>query len=158
MIVALVLWGVANTGQPPSDAELLQNFARHRSTFDELARMASADSGLLRVDDNWTLPQNPLSAGVSYERVSKYRAMLRSVGVPRGFQSREGGQQIDFLFWLMGSALSSDTTKGYSYLQKAPRGLLDNLDDCGPINEQRGVRAYRQIEGNWYLFYEYLPG
>jgi len=61
------------------------------------------------------------------------------------------------LYWCEGSAISSDTDKGYAYLTVPPKQVLTTLDDCQP-DEENGVKAYYHIEGCWYLYYDYLPG
>jgi hypothetical protein len=67
---------------------------------------------------------------------------------------------VDFYYWDIGSAVSSDTDKGYAYLTMPPFNLLPSLDGSHPDerNGDNGVKTYRHIRGNWYLFYEYIPG
>lgn len=152
-----MLWGSSLFGQPPSDSVLLENFARHRPEFDQLAWMVEKDQGLRRVDYNWTDPSDPKKAGVSDKRIAKYRQLLAKVGVPRGFETTDGQTEVDFLYWLTGSAISSDTDKGYAYLTKPPAVTRDSLDGYRR-DDDKPSEAYRHITGNWYLFYEYEPG
>lgn len=152
-----LLWAGMMLSGPPSDQKMLRNFARHRSTFDTLAQMTQADKRLQRVDQGWTIPGNPATVGVSPARLATYHRLLTGAGVPRGFQTTDDGMETDFYYWLTGSAITSDTDKGYAYLTKPPPNLLDSLDQCRP-DERHVVTAYRHITGNWYLFYEYLPG
>ena len=155
-LVTVALWGAYQSRQPPSDQQLLRNFNRNRITFNELAQMTQADKELTRVDYDWTQPSDPRTVGVSAERIRKYRYLLNSINVHRGFQS-DTSHNVEFMYYATGSAISSDTNKGYTYLTVPPKQTLNTLDDCQP-DEKNGVEAYRHIEGHWYLYYEYLPG
>jgi len=143
--------------KPPSDSAMLRHFEEHASTFDSLIKMASADKGLARVDDNWTMPEDTRTVGVSSERLSVYRKLLRDAGTPRGFQLSKNQAGIDFLFWLRGSAISDDETKGFAYLESPPPRIVLTLDGIH-TDERKYFIAYRRIRDNWYLFYEFIPG
>ena len=157
VIAGAMLWSANHYGEMPSDHQLINNFHRNVTTFNELALMAEADKGLTRVDDNWTDPSDPQTIGISQARIARYRQLLNAVGTHRGFETGGKGQEVDFLYCTQGSATSSDTSKGYAYLPVPPKQTLRSLDHCS-LNEKNGVKAYRHIQGCWYLFYEYLPG
>jgi hypothetical protein len=142
---------------PPPDRELIANFRQHQGEFEQLAKMLQTDKALTRVDQDWTDPNSPQSIGVSQSRIDEYRRLLRDVKTPRGFQTPGNPNDIEFYYFMTGSAISSDTDKGYAYLVTPPPHPLTNLDDCQP-DEKNGITAYRHIQGNWYLFYEYIPG
>ncbi len=154
---AIMLWGNDQLRLPPSDQQLISNFNRHRSAFDTLAQMSSTNKKLTRVDYGWTEPSDPKTIGVSPARIGRYRQLLDSVNVHRGFEASDEGAEIDYLYWATGSAISSDTDKGYAYLTTPPKQMLSSLDPCRP-DEKNGVKAYRHIQGPWYLYYDYLPG
>lgn len=156
-LVTAMMWYTDRLTGPPSDREMLTHFQRHRATFDHLAGMVQADKRLKRVDYNWTDPADPRQVGVSPARISEYRRLLDSAGVHRGFEVWDRSEGVKFLYWGQGSAISSDTDKGFAYLTKPPKRTLASLDACGP-DKKNGVLAYRHIEGNWYLFYEDQPG
>ena len=159
-IVVAMLWTVNVRSRPPSDQTLLANFDRHEAMFNNLIEMINVDKSLTRVDVDWTEPSNPETIRVSPTRISTYRRILSEACVPRGFQSRGFMFEVDFYYWGIGSAISSDTTKGYAYMQIPPIKLRDSLDGYQPHPKDGDtpVRAYRHIRGNWYLFYEYIPG
>lgn len=153
---ALVTFIAREAVEPPSDAAMLRHFGRQQSAFEELVKMAGADKALVRVDQDWTLPADTLSAGVSRERLAAYRKLLHEAGVPRGFMALQDNSGYDFDFWLRGSAVSADTEKGFAYRTSPPPNIVRTLDGirAGP----GGMVAYRHIRGNWYLFYEFIPG
>ena len=145
---------VLQKDEAPSDQEMLANFQHHRTAFNQLLLMAQADKGLSSVNNGWTDPDNLLTAHVSQSRVDQYRKLFIVAGV---ISCSMGDQNVNLRAWGVGNALSSDANKGYAYLVKPPTNLLNSLDDCQPEDTRFNVEAYRHIEGNWYLFYEYIP-
>lgn len=153
-LIALVVLGI------PGAIAGMFGFIRHLGTptpFEQIVSMSKKDRGLTRVGDNWTLPDDPRTIGVSPQRIAACRRLFRKIDTPRGITVSESGDDIEFDYWGRGSAVSSDTTKGYLYTTKPPTPLLRSLDDCEPGGREI-IQAYRHIRGNWYLFYEFLPG
>ena len=142
---------------PPSDQELIANFQHHRPAFNQLLLMAQADRGLSSVSDGWTNPENLATAGVSQGRVDHYHKLLKVAGL-QSCSADESHQDVTLTAWGIGNALSSDELKGYAFLVKPPQTVLDTLDASQPDDRRFGVQVYRHIQGNWYLFYEYIPG
>ncbi len=164
-LIAAMGWGIFLLEKPPSDRELVAHFQRHRSTFNTLAKMARADKGLTRVDENWTAPGDTTKINVSGARISEYRRLLASADTKRGFSADERGTEIRFNSWVAGSAISSTVLKGYLYSKTPPKPLFQNLDDCGKggcsadkWNAGYKGEAFRSIGGNWYLFYWRVSG
>jgi len=160
ILIALLVWTLRIGTTPPSDQKLLLNFDKHEATFNKLIEMIKTDSDLIRVDEDWTDPKDPKTIGVSRARIISYRQMLREARVPRGFRSESFVYDVDFFYWMIGSAVSSDITKGYAYRASAPIETLGSLDGYqpDPKNSDDPIKVYRHIRGNWYLFYEYIPG
>jgi hypothetical protein len=151
-----VVWIGREAMKPPSDAAMLRHFERHEATFAALAQMATADKGLDRVDENWTMPADTNSVGVSTERLGVYRRLLSQAGTPRGFQVSKSHDGFDFFHWLIGSAISDDTDKGFAYRTTPPPSTVRTLDVIRADSREPFI-AYRHIHGNWYLYYEYIP-
>jgi hypothetical protein len=151
-----VAWIAREAVEPPSDAVMLRHFDRHEGALDTLAKMADADKGLDRVDQDWTMPADTRSVGVSSERLADYRRLLRDAGTPRGFQVSQSQDGFNFLFWLRGSAISDDTDKGFAYRTSPPAHTVQFLDGIRTDSRNASI-AYRHIRGNWYLFYEFIP-
>jgi len=159
ILIGLLVWTVRIGSTPPSDQKLLSNFDKHEAIFNKLIDMINIDRDLIRVDEDWTDPKNPETIGVSASRISIYRRLLKDARVPRGFQSRGLMVEVDFFYWMIGSAISSDISKGYAYLTVPPLEVLVSLDGYRPEpGRDEVIRVYRHIRGNWYLFYEYIPG
>jgi hypothetical protein len=152
-ILSISIWAVT---LPPSDHQLLDNFRKHRATFDLVLQMAEQDRKLLHITDSWTEPNDPESIHVSPGRISKYRDLLKRARVPAGLHVYPEWSEYDFFYWIVGSAISSDREKGYAYRSSAPRHLLADRDwrdtSATPFAE-----VYRHIDGNWYIYYRYIP-
>jgi hypothetical protein len=160
ILMVLLVWIIRVGMTPPSDQRLLSNFDKHEATFNTLIEMLKTDGDLIRVDENWTEPKHPETIGVSPARIANYRQILREARVPRGFQAETFVHEVDFFYWTIGSAISSDTTKGYAYRTWPPMEVLNSLDGfrLDPKNADNTIKVYRHIRGNWYLFFEYIPG
>jgi hypothetical protein len=148
-----VVWIAREAVEPPSDATMLRHFDRHEAAFNTLAKMAGADKGLDRVGQDWTMPTDTRSVGVSFERLADYRKLLRDADTLLS-RSHDG---FNFLFWLRGSAISDDTEKGFAYRITPPPCTVQSLDGIR-TDSKNALIAYRHIRGNWYLFYEFIPG
>lgn len=160
VLIAALFWGAARSlkthNQPPPDQQLLSNFQVHHAAFDKLVQMSRADKGSYDSEISSATSDTALPGGTQEKRIAEYRRWLDAAKIFNGFSS-DGDQEVELCYWGFGSATSSDTDKGYTYLAVPPKQTLNSLDDCRP-DEKNGVEAYRHIEGNWYLYYKYLPG
>src|SRR4030095_10219009 len=154
-----LVWIIRIGMAPPSDQRLLSNFDKHEATFNKLIEMLKTDRDLIRVDENWTEPKHPETVGVSPARIANYRQMLRGARGPRGVQAETFVYEVDFFYWMIGSARLSDTIKGYAYRTRPPMEVLNSLDGFrpNPKDADDTIKMYRRIRGTWYLFFEYIP-
>ncbi|MGC4046021.1 MAG: hypothetical protein QM758_19695 [Armatimonas sp.] len=137
---------------PPSDEVMLAHFAKNRTNFETLQQMATKDGELRRVDYDWTDPDNPEEISISAERIGLYRELCQKAGIPRGFNHYTQDLGIEFIYWGKGSAISDDYTKGFLYTTKPPKPLHKTLNTHSMFEN-----GFRHIEGNWYIYYEYIP-
>ena len=137
----------------PSDQSLLENFQTHKAEFDQLLQMFLADRGLGRVAYNFTRPENPEDVGVTRERLKAYRALFDDLGISAGI---EGYDEKDIV-WLHASTYGLSVTgssKGYAYLKERPELVVESLD-AYRSQDGKSFTAFRHIEGNWYLYFDY---
>jgi hypothetical protein len=151
-----IYWVAREAVKPPSDSVMIRHFDRQQAAFETLVKMAQADKALVRVDEDWTMPPDTQSIGVSPRRLAAYRELLREAGTPLGFKALQGSGGYDFYFWLRGSAISDDVEKGFAYRPSPPTHTVQTLDRVRGDPGQSMV-VYRHIRGDWYLFYEYIP-
>ncbi len=150
--IHLCLVGCAPDETHDSDANLIRTFHAQKATFAQLLSMIQTDQGLERVDEDWTFPDPP---PITQERVGLYRELLKNIGCVRGFESFQNKSGIRFIASANGLA-TGGSSKSY-YFHKggsAPSPLVADLDSYRPGHD-RTYAAYRHIEGNWYLVYEF---
>ena len=133
------------------DETLIRNFQQHRSTFEELRQMIVADSGLHRVDDDWTDPADPATVDVSPERIADYRRLLTEVGCRRGFEHGSATPGIYFISGAKGLAVAGQT-KGYCYLETTPAPIVTNTATYSSPQTYEEYEVYRPIESHWYIY------
>jgi hypothetical protein len=108
LLVSLLCLAACYGGGPkPTDAELLAGFRTHRLEIATLMKMMEEDRVLRRVDCNWTDPSNPLSAGISADRIAQYRRILFDIDCPRGFYYDPNTGSVTIITWAVGLALAA---------------------------------------------------
>ena len=152
----------------PKDEHLIQNFQAHKSEFNQLVQMFLEDESLGRVSIDFTRTSNffekcegPNSWNgkeieVSQERLADYRKLFNALKLSAGIEGYCEKDRI--LFYASTKGLSvTGSTKGYAYLKNAPKNsetLVDNLDNYWSP-DKKSFTAYRHVEGNWYLYFDY---
>lgn len=135
---------------PLGDAELLARFRSLRPLLSQLEAMAKLDRKLEYIDDSYFRPEG---AYLSASRQSRYRTLLARSGV-RGLDRTPKG--CEMWTWGYGAAPISDFFKGYAYLPNPRKQVVANLDTVR-FDPRRTFKAYRHIEGRWYLYFEFIP-
>ncbi|HEV8580605.1 MAG TPA: hypothetical protein VGX68_16180 [Thermoanaerobaculia bacterium] len=123
--------------------------------------MATADSRLMRVADDWYIDaagadhRKPQPRLLSAARWDEYRRLFRDLHLQEGVLIWPGG--IEFLSFCEGLAGSGDC-KGFALLRKTPAAeeICGNLDRLPMRKTPLDGICYRQIEGPWYLFREWM--
>lgn len=136
----------------PSDQTLIKNFKDNEPAFNNLIAMIQEDQGLVRVDDNWTRPENPATIGLTEERIVKYRQIFKELRIPRGFYSFTNPVRIELIASTTGLSISG-SAKGYVFLEEKPALIVADLEDYSSMDSE-SFTAYRHIGGNWYLFHD----
>jgi hypothetical protein len=150
---ALVAW-IFTSGDIPhkSDEQLIANFKTHEAEFNQLREMILADNRLLRVDEDWTKPEDPKTIGIPDERIATYRKIFRKLDIPRGFYFYPESGEVKFISSAQGLAVSG-SSKSYVWLKEPPSTLVDSIDTY-PIKAGATYPVYRHVTGNWYLEYD----
>jgi hypothetical protein len=141
---------------------MLDNFQAHKTEFNQLLQMFLTDQKLMGVAYQWTDPANIQSAGITPERLKAYDGLFWKVNLGlalrpslslRRHHDQEDPKAVEFIFSTRGLAVSG-SVKGYVYTVKRPSLVVDNLNTYRS-EDGKSFTAYRYIEGNWYLFYDY---
>jgi hypothetical protein len=154
-IISLILFALLTgcSSKHPSDQSLLDNFQTHKAEFNQLLQMFLADKGLGRVAYDFTRPEHPENIGISSDRLQQYRKLFSRLGLSEGIE----GYDEKELVWFHASAQGLSVTgsgKGYAYLTKPPPLIVESLDNYWS-KDGKSFTAFRHIEGNWYLYFDY---
>ena len=137
----------------PSDKVLLSEFQSHKAEFDKLLQMFLTDKGLGRVAYSFTRPENLNEIGISEQRLREYRDLFDELSLSAGIEGYDEKEAIWFHASTYGLSVSG-SSKGFAYLTKPPQLVVDSLDGYRS-KDGRSFTAFRHIEGNWYLYYDY---
>jgi hypothetical protein len=152
VILLALTFGCGNQAKHESDDYLISNFKDHKKVFEQLRQMAQADTNLVRVSMQYTVPEDPETARVSRDRIAEYRKLFRRARCPVGLLSSTNRPGI----WFLASAhglLNRGSSKGYCYATRVPAVIVSNTASYRPPNAE-GFEVYRHIEGSWYLIFE----
>ena len=149
----------------PKDEQLIQNYQSHKVEFNQLLQMFQEDKSLGRVALDFTRTSNFFEKckesnswngkeiEVGSERLFEYRKLFNSLGLSAGIEGYCEKDIIEFIASTRGLSVTG-SSKGYAYLQKPPKTLVDNLDNYWS-EDKKSFTAYRHVEGNWYLYFDY---
>ena len=138
----------------PSDKALVENFQAHKADFNELLQMFLTDDGLVRVDLDRTDPKETEALGITEARLVNYRTLFRKLGLTRGISGYGGKKRILFLSSTKGLGISG-SGKGYAYSITPLEPIAENLESY-ESKDGKSFTVYKHIEGNWYLFFDFV--
>ncbi len=156
-VLALGALGAGCAPLPP-DAELQARFRARESRFRRLAALFSEDRALVVVGPEtayrMTAPQEPTLPATERDlpaaRYARYRALFRELDLPTGIR-READRFVIPAETVQRTGLDAEE-KGWVVSPTPPEPLRGSLDaERLPV-----PLAYRRIEGDWYLYREYL--
>jgi hypothetical protein len=112
--------------------------------------MIKEDRVLMAVRVERTLPEDVKRLGISDDRISDYRTLLRPLQIEYGMAVSEDRHTIELTTSARG-LITHGSEKGYLYMERASDNdhLLPELDTLSKSGVGSGLR---RIEGNWYLF------
>lgn len=136
-----------------TDAELIENFQSHKEQFNQLLQMFLADKGLYRVGPDFTHPEDAQKVGIGREKLIEYRRIFGDLNLPHGVGKTEDEEIVWFNVSAQGLAVTG-SSKGYAYAKSPPKLIVDSLETYWS-KDGRSFTAFRHIEGNWYLYFDY---
>ncbi len=142
--------------------ELLAYFHENRDTLvvltDELLRYES--KGLVRIDDDWSSPDDLTSVGITSSKLTSLRKRLVALDIPRGVQCYNGS--IKYLTYTYGLGISGGSD-GLYYSPSTPQNYSKESLQSKPFASIEQTQypshgsftVYTQIENNWYIYKSY---
>lgn len=135
-----------------TDQQLIENFNKYRSDFEDLCSIALSEKGSFTVrSDSVVLEKNTLS---DY-RIDKYRKYIKTLQLNGGVSSSGLHKSATFVS-TYGGWFSHQSDKGYvcvgdkNLIDEINHNLYGSLDEMSIKLKGDG---YRHIEGNWYLYF-----
>lgn len=136
-------------GKPhPTDAEMLEQFAKAQPALEELVAMIGHDPDIQRLAPDFIRPD---PAPISPERLADYRQRLQRAGVAHGFSHY--GDTIEFIVSTRGLAVSgSGKSFVYSAAPDPDATVVEvDLDAIVDALTDKDVLLQRKIDGDWWL-------
>jgi hypothetical protein len=148
-LIALLTIADPFGGPPhPTDAAMLEQFARIRPSLDEIVGMIEQDSGVERLAPDFTRPE---PAPIGAERLADYRARLHAAGIAHGLSHY--GDSIAFIVSTQGLAISG-SGKSFVHAEHADPDatVIDgDLDAAVGALADKDVLMQRRIGEGWWL-------
>jgi hypothetical protein len=131
--------------QHKKDNKLIETFNLHRAQFNQILQIMqencndskNQEKGLKLTDEN----------------LAKYKRLAKEIGFSEETFGNCIKDGVEFVDSVQGLAVSG-SSKGYAFLNNKPEILTVRLDTYQHPNPD-SYTAYRNIEGNWYLFFEF---
>ena len=155
LIFVAAFW-LHESGQPPSDASVVENFNKHRADFETLRAMIQEDKNMVRVAE-WGVetkespiveipPQGPFPV----DRYRKYLLLLKSVN--GWVAAPSDGPNAEAWVGLWASGWAGDIRHvSIVWTDSPPANQVANLDAFYKSAKPR-TPIYRHIDGNWYIW------
>ena len=170
MIAPVAVFWLMTVGEDsphPSDESLIKDFRLKEEDLNNLVKMSNEDVKVIRIaydftrlDTNWAWPRDESKLGFSKERWDAYRDLFGRLSLPVGLERAEPGHGVYVYFPVSSRGLGNGhgSSKGYAYLEREVKPLLDSLNDASVRDfysrekPEHQLTLYRRIKGNWYLF------
>ncbi len=168
MILLVSLWWAFGPNQP-SDAELEQQFNRHRTDLDRLIGMMNEDWQMSRIapdfiwrQDSVAWPRPESEWGISSQRWGEYQNIFAQAGFKGGITRREKSSDIIVDVWSWG-IVPPGIRVGYLHCG-TPRNEDAHVEPPCLENREAGTGMhghstsygyrYKRIAPDWYIYEE----
>jgi hypothetical protein len=161
LILLAVLSGLAvltSCGtRPPREKEFIDGFYAHQASYETLRDLLLEDEQLVRVaawgvETTASPPHEVRPQGdFPINRYNQYLALLNQIGARWAFRaSGEKPELVAIGVWASGWGADTRHIE-ICWMNQVPARRIDSLDDYYQTPKPRRP-AFRQIEGNWYLY------
>ncbi len=131
-----------------SDEELIRNLEKHSQQYQHLIAMFLEDTPASVIHPTWVNPENVISA----DRWAEYKVLFHELKLDAGIRSW-GGDSIYFISTAQGLFMGG-SSKGYMYKPETPYPLYPSLNKK-PQDLKSNVMAYRKINKDWYIVFDW---
>ena len=132
----------------PSDEQLIAQLENEKKAYTQLISMFHNDYPIKVIVPTWQSPSGQLTVG----RWAEYNELFRQLDIDMGMRARDENS-VWFLNSTRGLASGGDI-KGLIYKPESPSPLYNSLNEKPP-DLNSGVRAYKKINQDWYITYDW---
>ena len=136
----------------PSDYELIANFEKNKSEFEQLAAMLITEDKLEVIfpDSNQCqIPNQRLISAFDNPSCARYVKMFQDLGLEWAYTKLWANNEHLWLDVSLFGLAVSGSSKGYYY---SADGLPEYAVIADDTDKAEGQFIFRHIEGNWYIF------
>lgn len=138
--------------KPPSDEQLLADYATHKGLFHAITHLVASDGRLAQLSRDPATWERARAAGVLQKEVDQYVSVLNQLGANEKLASVYGLGKVclimsDIAFGMFDNGI----IKGYVYAPTNPKPIVSDLEHW-PSNLSDETTAFRPVADNWYLF------
>jgi endonuclease YncB( thermonuclease family) len=137
---------------PPTDAQMLKDYAEHKRWFNDVASLVEAEPHLAEVSRDRESWGHALSAGVSQEKVDQYVHLLEELHANETLSGVYGlGKVCLIVADITVGLFDNGVIKGYVLAPTHPQPLVKDLEHWPP-EAADATTAYEPLADGWYLF------
>jgi endonuclease YncB( thermonuclease family) len=138
--------------KPPTDAQMLQDYAEHRPWFDEFASLVHAEPRLAEITRDPESWAHALSTGVPQEKIDRYVHVLEELHANETLSGVLGmGNVCLVVADITVGLFDNGVIKGYVLAPPRPQPLVKDLENW-PQDLADATTAYKLLADGWYLF------
>jgi len=138
----------------PEDQQLINNYAQHKTEFNQLAQMLLQETRLLVIfpdSGNCQIEDEKLVNSAIDEKCKEYIQLFKLLGLNWAYSGPEP-------IWLTASSYGlgvSGSEKGYVYTSQLPTldgdgTLVNNIEEASELL----LPYFRHVDNNWYIYYD----
>ena len=136
---------------PPKDSYMIRQFQTQRDAFERVRVLISSNPRLTAINRNTPTAESARSAGVPASAVEEYVRLVRQLNTNGEISGIDNlGDVCLVVSDIVYGAFDNGIIKGFVFGPKNPIPVVESLDS--PAAEISGGTAYRQLDGDWYLF------
>lgn len=162
-LFVFIIASPVSSSPPPTDRQMIDNFTENRSDFETLVEMMVEDTNevaLFKVHRDYVkYYESEQEDTVDQRRIQEYRTLLKKLNLLSiaYYQHRE--ESFVITAYAAGGIPDEGIYKGYEYFPgglpaRFEAALVDSLE-YDPKTYEPGTSLYREIDGNWYLWFLY---
>ena len=148
------LWSDAEMKRwnPPTDSQMLKDYADHKSWFKRVAYLVQADPRLAEVSRDPESWKRARTAGAPQEMIDQYVHLLEQLDANETLASVYGiGEACLITADIVVGLFDNGVIKGYVLKPSDPRPLVEDLENW-PKETADATTAYKPVADGWYLF------